>query len=355
MKKNEIRMNNVLKYSIEEYIENIEPVSSKLICEKYINNASPATIRIDLNKLEKSNYIYQPHTSAGRIPTILGYRKYLSLISEEIRGQEFDKPELLRDILIKHYKDTALALHYVMQLLAKETDQLSFVAEPEVSNGYLEKLDVFKIAGKKLLFVVSLDSGLDKTVILRNDHDIGEQQLKAIVRYINEEFAGHRIYDIQTRYIGETSEKLTPENKILKSFLKELYKAIFQISSYFIHFDGNISFLEQPEFDDKSTVLTFLGFIQRHDSLINLMQKFYDGSSYQVIMGEDFGQSSLSDYSLIYSRYEIFGIPGYLGILGPNRMDYKKNIPIIKGMAKIITNTTKDGMVVLNNGETRES
>ena len=70
-------------------------------------------------------------------------------------------------------------------------------------------------------------------------------------------------------------------------------------------------------------------------------------------MGEDFGQSTLSDYSLIYARYEIFGIPGYLGILGPKRMNYRKNIPIIKGMAKIITNTTKDGMVVLNNGEAK--
>jgi len=353
MKKNEIRQGKVLRYSIEEYINSIEPVSSKLICEKYISSASPATIRIDLNKLEKCNYIYQPHTSAGRIPTILGYREYLSLIADEIKDKGYENQEILRNILINHYKDTAMALHYVMQLLAKETDQLSFVAEPEVSNGYLEKLDVFKIAGKKLLFVVSLDSGLDKTVILRNDHDISEQQLKAVVRYINEEFAGHRIYDIQTRYIEETSEKLTAENKILKTFLDELYKAIFQISSYFIHFDGNISFLEQPEFDEKSAVLTFLGFIQKHDSLINLMQKFDDGSPYHVLMGEDFGQPTLVDYALIYSRYEIFGIPGYLGILGPKRMDYKKNIPIIKGMAEIITNTTKKGMVVFENVDSR--
>jgi len=353
MKKNEIRRDDVLKYSIEEYIASTEPVSSKLICEKYIKNASPATIRIDLNKLEKCNYIFQPHTSAGRVPTISGYRHYLSLMADQLDREEYDNPDILRDILVNHYKDTALALHYVMQLLAKETDQLSFVAEPEVSNGYLEKLEVFKIAGRKLLFVVSLDSGLDKTVILRNDHNISEQQLKAIVRYINEEFVGHRIYDIQTRYIEETSEKLSAENKILKAFLDELYKAIFQISSYFIHFDGNISFLEQPEFDDKSAVLTFLGFIQRHDSLINLMQKFDNQKPYHVLMGEDLGKPNLADYALIYSKYEIFGIPGYLGILGPKRMDYKKNIPIVKGIAKIITETTKNGMVVLNNGKKR--
>ncbi len=350
MKKNEIRQENVLIHLVEEYIKNLEPVSSKLISDKYVQNISPATIRIDLNKMEKSNLIYQPHTSAGRIPTIQGYRHYIELLSESLKESTYQRSHILRDILIKYYKDTPLTLHYVMQLLAQETDQLSFVAEPEVSNGYLEKLDVFKISENKLLFVVSLDSGLDKTVILKGDHKITEQQLRAIVRYVNDEFVGNRIYDIQNRYIDETTEKISNENKILRLFLDELRNAISQITSYFIHFDGNISFLEQPEFDNKQAILTFLGFIQRQDYLVNLMQKYDDGSSYHVLMGEDFGQLKLIDYTLIFARYEIFGIPGYLGIVGPNRMDYRKNIPLIRDIAGIITKTTKKGMMVPKNG-----
>ena len=350
MKKNEIRQENVLLHLVEEYIENLEPVSSKLISEKYVQNASPATIRIDLNKMEKSNLIYQPHTSAGRIPTILGYRKYIQLLSDQLRESTYQRAHILRDILIKYYKDTPLALHYIMQLLAQETYQLSFVAEPEVSNGYLEKLDVFKISGDKLLFVISLDSGLDKTVILKGQHQISEQQLKALVRYVNDEFVGNRIYDIQNRFITETAEKISNENKLLSLFLEEMQNAISQISSYFIHFDGSISFLEQPEFDEKQSILTFLGFIQRQDYLVNLMQKFDDGAPYHVLMGEDLGQPKLADYSLIFARYEIFGIPGYLGIIGPNRMNYRKNIPLIRDIAKMITETTKKGMVVPKNG-----
>ena len=350
MKKREIRQEKILTYLIEEYIQFKEPVSSKLLYDKYIKTASPATIRIDLNHLEKINLLYQPHTSAGRLPTIQGYRSYISNISDKINKEMYNDAKLLRDILIKHYKDTPIALHYIMQLLAKETDQLSFVAEPEVSSGYLEKLDVFKIAKDKLLFVVSLDSGLDKTVILRCDHDITEQQLRAIVRYINEEFVGHRIYDIQNKYIEETTEKLSQENKLLKLFLDELHSAFSEISSYYIHFDGNISFLEQPEFDNKSSILTFLGFIQRQDYLINLMKSFDSQKPYHVLLGEDLGQPELISFSLIFSRYEIFGIPGYLGILGPNRMNYKKNIPIIRDISKIITNTTKKGMMVVKNG-----
>ncbi|MBN1948563.1 MAG: heat-inducible transcription repressor HrcA [Candidatus Cloacimonetes bacterium] len=349
MKKKEIRQEKVLHYLVEEFIASNEPVASKLLCEKYVKNSSPATIRIDLNQLEKENYIYQPHTSAGRIPTISGYRRYINNLAQILRKESYDKADLLRSILIKHYKDTAVALHYMMQLLARETDQLSFVAEPEVSNGYLEKLEVFKIGSQKLLFVVSLDSGLDKTVILRYDHDMTEQQLKALVRYVNDEYVGHRIYDIQTKYLEDAEMKITQENKILRLFLDELHNAFNEISSYYIHFDGNISFLEQPEFDDKKSILTFLGFIQRQDYLINLMQKYPASNPYNILMGEDLGQPNMINYTLIFARYEIFGIPGYLGILGPNRMNYRKNIPIIRDVARIITNTTKRGMVVLDN------
>ena len=349
MKKNEIRQQKVLSHLVEDYIKSMEPVSSKLICEKYISDASPATIRIDLNKLEKENLIYQPHTSAGRIPTILGYRRYLEMLDPILKTAEYEKSDILRNILIKYYKDTPLALHYIMQFLASETDQLSFVAEPEVSYGYLEKLEVFKISDNKLLFVVSLDSGLDKTVILKCEHGITEQQLRTIVRYANEEFVGHRIYDIQNRYLEETTEKVSEENRLLKLFLEELQNAFTEISSYFIHFDGNISFLEQPEFDDKNSILTFLGFIQRQDHLVNLMQKKDGNEAYHILLGEDLGLAELANFSLIYAKYEIFGIPGYLGVLGPVRMNYKQNIPIVRGIAETITKTTKKGMVVPRN------
>jgi heat-inducible transcriptional repressor len=349
MKKNEIRQKQVLAHLIEEYIESVEPVSSNLICKKYIPNASPATIRIDLNKLEKCNFIHQPHTSAGRIPTISGYREYLKMVKDKIKVLSYDNSELLRNILIKHYKDTPMALHYIMQLLANETDQLSFVAEPEVSYGYLEKLDVFKISQNKLLFVVSLDSGLDKTVILKSEKGFTDQQLKSIVRYVNDELVGQRIYDIQNKYLEEITDKVTEENKLLRLFLEELANAFAEISNYFIHFDGNISFLEQPEFNEKKSILNFLNFIQRQDYLVNLMQKFDEQNPYVVLLGEDIGQPELSDYSLIFAKYEIFGIPGYLGVIGPVRMNYQKNIPIIRDIAKTITNTTKKGMVVPKN------
>jgi len=347
MKKNEVRELKVLNSLISEYIENTDAVSSRVLCEKYIPDASPATIRIDLHKLEQRNYIYQPHTSAGRIPTIKGYRKFLEMVSPQIDNLKYDRDTFLRELLIKNYKDTPLSLHYIMQMLAKETDELSFVAEPEISYGYLEKLDVFKIASNKLLFVVSLDSGLDKTVILKCDYNMTQQQIKVLVRYVNDELVGLRIYDIQNKYLEKLTESGNEENRLLGLFLAELNNALKEISSYYLHFDGNISFLEQPEFESKQDILTFLSFIQRQDLMMSLIQKNDSGKNYNVIMGEDLGRPELAKYSLIFARYELFGIPGYLGLIGPIRMNYLKNIPIVRDFAKIITETTKKGMMVI--------
>ena len=346
MKKNEIRELIVLTHLVEEYILTNEAVSSRILCEKYLSEVSPATIRIDLHKLEQKRLIFQPHTSAGRIPTLAGYRHYISTLDKELQKITYDKEDLLRRILVSNYRDTVSALHYIMQILAKETDQLSFIAEPEIAYGVLENLEVFKIGSNKLLFVVSLDSGVDKTVIINCEYEISEQQIKALVRYVNESLSGLRIHDIQHKFIEEMADKMGEVNFIFSRFLQEFQRALTEMSSYYIHFEASVSFLNQPEFDTKEEILSFLGLTQRQDLLVNMMHRKLGDKPFQVLLGEDLGHREWFNYVIIFARYELFGIPGYLGVMAPVRMNYHKNIPIIRDMAKIITDVTKKGMVV---------
>jgi heat-inducible transcriptional repressor len=344
MKKNVLRLNETLKALVDEYIMSCEPVSSRILNEKYLRNVSSATLRLDLLKLEKMNLISQPHTSAGRIPTIKGYREYLRLIEPEIEKIRYEGMDLLREILVRNYKDTPRALYYIMENLAKETDQLSFVAEPEVSSGYLAKLDVFSIGENKLIFVMSLDSGLDKTVILKCDNELTEAQLKKLVRYLNDELAGLQIYDIANRVLVEMQENA--DNGMISWFLAELHKAFMEISDFFIHYDGSINFLEQKEFNDKENILKFMSLLQRQDFLLNTMRKHQSDKEVNIVLGEDLAKGSWLDFALIYAKYEVFGIPGYLGVLAPVRTEYRKLIPLIRDVANTITNTTRRGMVV---------
>ncbi len=285
MKKNQIRLSETLKALVDEFILTNEPVSSRILNEKYLEEVSSATLRLDLLKLEQSNLIFQPHTSAGRIPTISGYRAYLEIIEADHLKTEYARMDILRDLLVHNYKDTPRALHYIMQMLAKETDQLSFVAEPEVSNGYLAKQDVFPISVRKYIFVMSLDSGLDKTVIMKCEYDISDTQLKKLVRYLNDELVGLRIYDIANKFLVEMRENMHQENSLVSMFLKELHKSFIEISDFCIHFDGSIKFLEQPEFDSKQTILDCMNLIQRQDYLLNIMRT-HDKAPVNVLMGE---------------------------------------------------------------------
>jgi len=344
MKKNVLRLNETLKALVDEYIMSCEPVSSRILNEKYLRNVSSATLRLDLLKLEKMNLISQPHTSAGRIPTIKGYREYLRLIEPEIEKIRYEGMDLLREILVHNYKDTPRALYYIMENLAKETDQLSFVAEPEVSSGYLAKLDVFSIGENKLIFVMSLDSGLDKTVILKCDNELTEAQLKKLVRYLNDELAGLQIYDIANRVLVEMQENA--DNGMISWFLAELHKAFMEISDFFIHYDGSINFLEQKEFNDKENILKFMSLLQRQDFLLNTMRKHQSDKEVNIVLGEDLAKGSWLDFALIYAKYEVFGIPGYLGVLAPVRTEYRNLIPLIRDVANTIKNTTRRGMVV---------
>ncbi len=346
MKKNQLRLNSTLAALVDEFISSNEPVSSRVLNEKYLRGVSSATLRLDLMKLEQANQIRQPHTSSGRVPTIQGYRSYLRLIESEHDKVHYQNMEMLRELLIKNYKDTPLALHYIMLMLAKETDQLSFVAEPEVSGGYLAKLEVFPIGNGKYIFVMSLDSGLDKTVVMKLEHDFTEAQLKKLVRYLNDELAGLRIYDIANRVLVEMRENMYRDNPLVSTFLRELHKAFVDISDFYINYDGSIKFLEQPEFDSKRNILSFMNLIQRQDTVINLMRSQDGGDRVRVLMGEDFNVPEWTDFCLIYGRYEVFGIPGYLGVVAPLRTQYRRLIPLIRDITKTITETTRKGMMV---------
>jgi heat-inducible transcriptional repressor len=346
MKKNQIRLNKTLAALVDEFITSNEPVSSRILNEKYLTGVSSATLRLDLMKLEQQNYIQQPHTSSGRVPTIRGYRSYLQMIKPDHDKVRFDKMELLRDLLISHYKDTPRALHFIMQMLARETDQLSFVAEPEVSGGFLAKLDVFAIGSRKYIFVMSLDSGLDKTMVMKCEYDISETQLRKLVRYLNDELAGLRIYDIANKVLVEMRENMHADNTLVSMFLRELHKAFIEFTDFFIHYDGSISFLEQPEFDSKHNILSFMNLIQRQDFILNLMRVNDQSQAVNVLMGEDFNEPAWSGFCLLYGRYEVFGIPGYLGVVAPLRTDYRRLIPLIRDITQTITQTTRRGMMV---------
>ena len=152
------RMKTILTAVVHRYITTAEPVSSSVIANKYPLNLSTATIRHELSLLEKYDYLWHPHTSAGRIPTDKGYRFYVDHLIHKSYLSERDK-----NLIIKMYKDSVEledTLKNTSQLLSKLTNNIGVVFGPIVYNNLVEHIQFIAIGNSRILVIIVTDTGL---------------------------------------------------------------------------------------------------------------------------------------------------------------------------------------------------
>ncbi|MBL7108201.1 MAG: heat-inducible transcription repressor HrcA [Candidatus Cloacimonetes bacterium] len=339
------RRKEILEAIILEHLKNAQAVGSKILSENYDFTVSSATIRNDMAELTKNGFIEQPHTSAGRVPTDKGYKFYINDIIDFEKNIPEQKIKMMQTLLSQNYQSIENMLSSILKFLANVSGQLSIIAEPDFSAGLLKKLDIFKIESNRLLIVISLDVGLDKTVIIQNSHNLSDAQIAAMVRYFNNQFAGLPIYQILLQFPKMLeSEKLQKKSLFLK-ITSEITNAMNQASRYVMRFDGSVGFLNQPEFKSREKILQLLKIINKQDDFIEIFQK-YKQDDYTILLGDEIRGENFADLVLIFGRYRVMGLNGFIGILGTKRMNYRENIPMICFASRMITEMTTKGTVM---------
>lgn len=347
------RQREMLKGIILEYLKTAKPVGSKAIAENYDFPLSPATIRNEMALLTQEGYLMQPHTSAGRIPTEKGYKFYITEILNFEDNLPEQKIQMLQSLLAESYHDIDSMLSSLLKFLANVSGQLSIIAEPEFSSGILKQFDLFKIGKDKILLIITLDIGLEKTFVLTDKVGLSEAQLSASQRYLNNRFAGLPLYNIQEYVRKELNSYSSHTHDLLTHIIKEIKNVFAKINIYNIRFEGSIQFLSQPEFESKKQILSLLKLFNNQDYFSQIFKK-YDKGDYTVLIGYEIseGISSLTaeeifeNLVLIFGKYEAMGLPGFIGILGTKRMDYRENIPMVCFASKMITELTTKGSIM---------
>ncbi|MGC9337169.1 MAG: heat-inducible transcriptional repressor HrcA [Candidatus Cloacimonadia bacterium] len=347
------RQREMLKGIILEYLKTAKPVGSNAIAENYDFSLSPATIRNEMALLTQEGYLMQPHTSAGRIPTEKGYKFYITEILNFEDNLPEQKIQMLQSLLAESYHDIDSMLSSLLKFLANVSGQLSIIAEPESSSGILKQFDLFKIGKDKILLIITLDIGLEKTFVLTDTVGLSDAQLAASQRYLNNRFAGLPLYNIQ-EYVRKELNSYSPHtHDLLPHIIKEIKNVFAKINIYNIRFEGSIQFLSQPEFESKKQILSLLKLFNNQDYFSQIFKK-YDKGDYTVLIGYEIpeGISSLTaeeifeNLVLIFGKYEAMGLPGFIGILGTKRMDYHENIPMVCFASKMITELTTKGSIM---------
>ena len=333
------REKNILRYIIQQFVLTASPVGSRNITRKYELGISPATVRNIMSDLEDSGYIDHPHTSAGRIPTDKGYRTYVDLL---MNPERIGKAEIgfINKSFEKIVTDTDELLTLTSKLLSSITRQLAAVTYPKVDSGSLEKIQLVSLSSTRILVVVSIKSGLVKTITLEQNLELKAEQLESVQRLLNERLAGLSLKEIRETFKDRFKDVPADHNSVIRLFIDsadKIFKDIKNTNKLVI--TGAKDVIKQPEFEMPEKFQSVIELMEDQDVIIHILERSGESGGDQVYIsiGSENEEEKLHDYSLISKEYKIGNVSGTLGIIGPKRMEYSKVVAIVDYVSKILS------------------
>lgn len=325
------RKKKILQAIIHDYTQTAEPVGSRTIARKYDLGVSPATIRNEMADLEEMGLIEQPYTSAGRIPSDLGYRYYVDCIMEK---SELSKVE--EEHINKQYKTKVKEIEEVIfqtgKLLSNVTHYTSMIMTPQVGKKSIKHVQLIYMAPTQALVVIVMANGLVENKVMEIPESVKEEELNIISQVLNKKLQGLTIESVKKTVLQEIYSDLMRQKKTLDIILNVLDDSLdSEAGKDKVYLDGTLNILNQPEFKDVEKIRTLLGILNEEDIVRHILKVDKKGSGITIKIGEENKMDGFSDCSIITATYHIDGqVLGSVGVLGPTRMDYSKVVAVIE-------------------------
>ncbi len=332
------RRARILQFVVSEYIDSAAPVGSETVVRKYGLRVSPATIRNEMMRLEEAGYLMQPHTSAGRIPSDLGYRYYVeSLMREEELDEEMERT--VRHQFYQVGRSIETWAHLAAVILARAVGNLALVTAPHPARARLRWLELVSIRDDLALVVAVTYEGhtLEETIGL--DEHVSQEQLSRIARRMNRLFDG-----LSGAEMREQAKDLPDGEAALSSFEEEVVQRVIrvleaeeQLRYEPAYLEGLSNVLRQPEFSQREAMLALLDALDEH-SLPRLIPFHWAGPGrVAVIIGGENPQDAMRQCSLVVGRYgQADGLTGALGVLGPTRLPYQRATSMVRYVGSLL-------------------
>ena len=329
----------ILNLIIESYLQAGKPISSGFIAQRSPLPVSPATVRNIMTKLEEQGYLYQPHPSAGRIPTDKGLRSYVNnLFAETILP---DKKVELPEGFSMQFSDLNSLLNQVSKVLAEHSDNLGFVLSPRISKINFSHLRFIKISEYKVMIILITTSNFVLNEIFQTNTYFTQLELDSASQYINQNFSGQNIFFIRDYLVQELPKfKISYEDIIDK--LINLLKAYIaqEEEENQIFLQGTSKLLGKHDLFDMGKLKTLFQNFEEKAKLAKLLSDFISLDRVKVLIGSEMNIPDIKDCSLILSHYGYRSqVLGSLGIIGPKRIFYKQIIPLVDSVANRLSQT----------------
>ena len=333
----------ILRYVIHQFILTANPVGSRNIAKKYQLGLSPATIRNIMADLEESGFLRHPHTSAGRLPTDQGYRVYVDSLMDPPLLDNYQR-QLIDSGFEVDAGDTDGLLKITASILSDLTKQLACVTYPKFETAILQKIQLVRLSSSRLMVVVSIKSGLVKTITLEVNADIEDKKLNSVQQFLNDRLSGLQLDEIRKTFKERIKDYYTPEYRpIIRVFLDSVDKIFADsdtVDKTYIHGAKNI--LSQPEFENPENFQGIIELIEDKNIVIHIMDKHKaKDNGVAIAIGNETRDTKFTEYSLISKEYSIGDAKGMLGIIGPKRMEYSKVVATVVYLAEQLSKELK--------------
>jgi heat-inducible transcriptional repressor len=331
-----IRENTILQSIIHNFITTASPVGSRLLSKEYILGVSPATVRNVMMDLEDKGYLSQPHTSAGRIPTDKGYRYYVDGLME-VEDLTFDEKKRIKNefLELSDHSDIEMILDKACEALGRISNLLGLALSPRFFKGKFKKLELVKVNEKVLMVIISIESGLVKTITLEVRTEIADSKLEDTCRLLNERLSNLTLKEIRDTIGKRLQDFAYGDKSLIQQFVDSADK-LFMIESEYIHFKGTPNIMNQPEFTDHEKLKEVLKLIDNQKILIHILNEHELEENITIVIGKENKKDLMQNCSLITTTYKIGNMTGTVGVIGPTRMYYPKMISLVDYIAQEI-------------------
>ncbi|MCP5016453.1 MAG: heat-inducible transcription repressor HrcA [Ketobacter sp.] len=334
------RAEEVLKALVERYIQDGEPVGSKAIAQAMVNSASPATIRNVMAQLEQRGLIHSPHTSAGRVPTQLGYRMFvdtlLTVSSPGADNVDQVKKRLLPD------KTPQELMEEASEVLSDLTSMAGIVMVPKSDRSSLRQVEFLPLEGNRVLVILVLNDREVQNRIITTSHRYSESELQQAANYLNQHFIGNALGRIRDSLLCSMQDDKVRMDSLMQTVIEVASQSFQSPNESECVVSGQSNLLGMVDHQGVDRLRDLFDAFQRKRDLLDLMDHCVKADGVQIFIGQESGYHMLDECSLVSSTYgtedEVLGV---LAVIGPTRMPYQKVIPMVDLTAKILSAALK--------------
>ncbi len=364
------RQRHVMWATVRRYVATAKPVGSEALLEEFNLNVSSATVRNAMGRLEKVGLLYQPHTSAGRVPSDLGYRTYVDhLLKPSDMGRQIEQglSHQLGDgqgaAMKGHRRSLEARLRGAAQLLAQLSGYVALITFPERQSATLRHLQLVPMESSRVLLIVVLESYESESTVIElpspeemspNDIEILEQELQILSNFLNHRLRGRSLGEISTLDWSELGRELERHANVLQASFADIERRAQRTSANHLLVSGLAEVLRrQPEFSEQQQLQMIVQLLEDGpDLLLPMICDIVEsptadgiglGRRVAVRIGSENRLQPVQDCALVFTTYQ-FGetAVGSVGVLGPTRMMYDDAIAAVEATANHLSDATSD-------------